>query len=59
MSDIGTALRTYLGSAYVNDFTLYGRNFRVLAQADSMYRGDIKPIWASTTCATARAAWCP
>ncbi|MFD2718261.1 efflux RND transporter permease subunit [Hymenobacter monticola] len=44
ISDIATALRTYLGSAYVNDFTLYGRNFRVLAQADSSYRGDIANI---------------
>ncbi len=44
VSEIGTALRTYLGSAYVNDFTLYGRNFRVVAQADSMYRGDIKDL---------------
>ncbi|MDO7846587.1 multidrug efflux RND transporter permease subunit [Hymenobacter sp. M29] len=44
ISDIATALRTYLGSAYVNDFTLYGRNFRVVAQADSSYRGDIANI---------------
>jgi HAE1 family hydrophobic/amphiphilic exporter-1 len=28
----------------VNDFTLYGRNFRVLAQADSSYRGDIANV---------------
>jgi hydrophobe/amphiphile efflux-1 (HAE1) family protein len=44
ISDVATALRTYLGSAYVNDFTLYGRTFRVLAQADSSYRGDISNI---------------
>ncbi|PRY89629.1 efflux RND transporter permease subunit [Mongoliibacter ruber] len=31
-------LQTYLGSIYVNDFILYNRNFRVLAQADSAYR---------------------
>ena len=41
IADIGGALRTYLGSAYINDFTLYGRTFRVVAQADSTYRGDI------------------
>ena len=41
ISDVATALRTYMGSAYVNDFTLYGRNFRVVAQADTSYRGDI------------------
>ena len=44
IADVATALRTYLGSAYVNDFTLYGRNFRVLAQADSSYRGDISNV---------------
>ncbi|KAA9332038.1 multidrug efflux RND transporter permease subunit [Hymenobacter busanensis] len=44
IADISQALRTYLGSAYVNDFTLYGRNFRVVAQADSMYRGDIQNL---------------
>ena len=41
VSDVAAALRTYLGSAYINDFTLYGRNFRVLAQADSGYRADM------------------
>ena len=44
VADVATALRTYLGSTYVNDFTLYGRNFRVLAQADSSYRNDISNI---------------
>jgi hydrophobe/amphiphile efflux-1 (HAE1) family protein len=44
IADVATALRTYLGSAYVNDFTLYGRNFRVLAQADSSYRDNISNV---------------
>jgi HAE1 family hydrophobic/amphiphilic exporter-1 len=44
ISSIATALQTYLGSSYVNDFTIYGRNFRVLTQADSTYRGDIKDL---------------
>jgi HAE1 family hydrophobic/amphiphilic exporter-1 len=44
ISDVGNALQTYLGSSYVNDFTIYGRNFRVLEQADSNYRGDIKNL---------------
>jgi HAE1 family hydrophobic/amphiphilic exporter-1 len=44
ISAIASALQTYLGSAYVNDFTIYGRNFRVLTQADSTYRGDIKDL---------------
>ena len=32
------ALRIYLGSAYVNDFNMFGRTFRVTAQADSSFR---------------------
>lgn len=34
------ALQVYLGSAYVNDFNLLGRTFRVTAQADSSFRDD-------------------
>jgi HAE1 family hydrophobic/amphiphilic exporter-1 len=44
ISDIASTLQTYMGSAYINDFTIYGRNFRVLTQADSTYRGDIKNL---------------
>ncbi|MBS1531182.1 MAG: multidrug efflux RND transporter permease subunit [Bacteroidetes bacterium] len=44
ISDINTALQTYMGSTFVNDFTIYGRNFHVVAQADSSYRTDIKDI---------------
>ena len=44
ISDIASTLQTYMGSAYINDFTIYGRNFRVLTQADSSYRGDIKNL---------------
>ncbi|MDD5134653.1 MAG: multidrug efflux RND transporter permease subunit, partial [Phycisphaerae bacterium] len=31
-------LQTYLGSSYVNDFTLFGRTFKVIAQADKNFR---------------------
>jgi multidrug efflux pump subunit AcrB len=34
----------YLGSAYVNDFNLFGRTFRVTAQADGSYRGDARDV---------------
>jgi len=33
-------LQVYLGSAYVNDFNLLGRTFRVIAQADAPFRDD-------------------
>lgn len=44
ISDINATLQTYMGSAYVNDFTVYGRNFRVVAQADTNYRTNIANI---------------
>ncbi len=42
--DVYTTLGTLLGSAYINDFNIYGRNFRVMAQADSTYRGDLEAL---------------
>ena len=41
IADAFSTLQTYLGSRYVNDFTIYGRNFHVVAQADTEYRADI------------------
>lgn len=37
-------LQVNLGSAYVNDFTLFGRIFKVTAQADAPYRADPEAI---------------
>jgi len=44
LSDVYNTLSSFLGSSYVNDFTLYGRNFRVLTQADSTFRGSLGNI---------------
>lgn len=44
ISDVNNALQTYMGSAYINDFTIYGRNFRVVAQADTNYRTNMDNI---------------
>src|SRR5215813_6249464 len=44
VSDVFAALQVYLGSAYVNDFNLFGRTFRVQAQADSQYRLEPKDV---------------
>jgi len=38
ISDLFTAIQTYMGSIYVNDFTLYNRTFHVVVQADTTYR---------------------
>ncbi len=44
VSDVYGTMSTMLGSSYVNDFNLYGRNFRVMAQADSSYRTDLSNL---------------
>ena len=38
ISDVFNAIQTYMGSIYVNDFTLYNRTFHVVVQADTMFR---------------------
>lgn len=44
LSDVYNTMQTFLGSKYVNDITLYGRNFKVIAQADTLFRGDIHAL---------------
>jgi hydrophobe/amphiphile efflux-1 (HAE1) family protein len=43
-SRVFEALQVYLGSAYVNDFNLLGRTYRVIAQADLPFRDDVNDI---------------
>jgi len=38
ISDVFTAIQTFMGSIYVNDITLYNRTFHVVVQADTTYR---------------------
>ena len=40
LSSIFDTVRTTFGSLYVNDFTLYGRNYHVNLQSDAAYRRD-------------------
>src|SRR4029079_18299673 len=62
--DVFSALQVYIGSAYVNDFNLFGKTFRVMVQADGPYRlgpedvlkirvrnsrGDTVPLGSFTT----------
>jgi hydrophobe/amphiphile efflux-1 (HAE1) family protein len=64
MPDIFNSLQVYLGQSYVNDFNLFGRTFRVQAEADSPFRlrpkdvlnlrvrnttGDTVPLGSFTT----------
>lgn len=44
LSDVYGTLQTFLGSSYVNDFTIYGRDFHVVAQADTNFRSSIRDL---------------
>jgi multidrug efflux pump subunit AcrB len=38
------ALSVYMGSAFVNDFNILGRTYRVTAQADNPYRLSLRDV---------------
>ena len=44
LTDVFDTLQVYLGSAYVNDFNLFGRTYSVYAQADAPFRDDIGDV---------------
>ncbi len=44
VNDVFSALQTFLGGMYVNDFTRFGRSFRVVLQADTTYRKNISQL---------------
>ncbi|MGA1606668.1 MAG: efflux RND transporter permease subunit [Planctomycetota bacterium] len=46
LNDLFATLQTNLGSAYVNDFSKFGRTYRVMAQADAAFRARIDDIQA-------------
>jgi len=44
LADVYNTMQMYMGSTYINQLTIYGRNFYVVAQADTNFRNDIKNI---------------
>ena len=44
LTDVYNTLQVYLGSAYVNDFNLFGRTYQVYAQADARHRSSVEDI---------------
>jgi len=44
LTELFDTLQTYLGSAYVNDFNLFGRTWQVIAQADGPFRDSVDDI---------------
>jgi len=41
LADVYNTMQMYMGSTYINQLTIYGRNFYVVAQADTNFRNDI------------------
>jgi multidrug efflux pump len=44
LTDLFETLQVYLGSAYVNDFTRFGRTYQVITQADASFRERAEQI---------------
>jgi multidrug efflux pump len=44
LSNLFDTLQVYMGSAYVNDFNLLGRTYRVTAQAEGAFRNDVEEL---------------
>jgi HAE1 family hydrophobic/amphiphilic exporter-1 len=44
ISDVFTTIQSFMGSSFVNDFTLYNRTYHVVIQADTIYRRFISDI---------------
>ena len=44
LADVYNTMQMYMGSTYINQLTIYGRNFYVVAQADTGFRNDIRNI---------------
>jgi multidrug efflux pump subunit AcrB len=44
LTEVYTALQAYLGSAYVNDFNLFGRTYGVYVQADAPFRDEVSDV---------------
>lgn len=49
LRNVFETLEVYLGSSFVNEMNLYGRTYRVTAQADSSYRDSVEDIHSLTT----------
>lgn len=44
ISDVFTTVQAYMGSSFVNNFTLYNRTYHVVVQADTTYRALVSNI---------------
>jgi len=44
MAELFVTMQTYFGSFYINDFSKFGKVFRVYVQADKQFRSSVKDI---------------
>ncbi|HEY4935458.1 MAG TPA: efflux RND transporter permease subunit, partial [Puia sp.] len=44
INDVFTTIQAYMGSLYINDFTVYNRTFHVVVQADTLFRKLISDV---------------
>ncbi|RKD92416.1 efflux RND transporter permease subunit [Mangrovibacterium diazotrophicum] len=44
VDDILSAMQSYYGGSYASNFNLYGKQYRVLVQADTLYRANIEGL---------------
>jgi hydrophobe/amphiphile efflux-1 (HAE1) family protein len=44
LNDVFTAMQSYLGGTQINEFTRFGRNYKVTMQAEADYRRDISTL---------------
>lgn len=44
MNTLFSTLQAQLGTQYVNDFNIFGRNYRVMIQADSQFRDNVDDL---------------
>jgi HAE1 family hydrophobic/amphiphilic exporter-1 len=44
INDVFTTIQAYMGSLYINDFTVYNRTFHVVVQADTVFRKVISDV---------------
>jgi multidrug efflux pump len=49
LTDLFGTMQTYLGSSYINDFNMFGRVYRVIAQADASRRVQASDITSLRT----------
>ena len=58
VTNIFEAMRVFMGSAYVNDFNMFGRTYRVTAQADGDYRLDPESVSQDPRAQQPTGRWC-